>query len=197
MHVNVDKKIKIKYTVNGKKVIIMNKLSGNKKILISVGVFVLIMAVAVGVLLILGSSDEPEYTDNTPQGNFNYNEEDLTSESLTSAPLTTSPAMNTQGVSFTPAQQAIMTAYTSANYYMTGSIYAEGTGTPTWTHIVRGATEGNIAMASALNIEMKAAAQRNQHGDLLVFSQQRLSFERQTGKLWRVSKDSNNQFFCT
>ncbi|MBQ7961339.1 MAG: hypothetical protein IJ289_01965 [Clostridia bacterium] len=108
----------------------MNKLSGNKKILISVGVFVLIMAVAVGVLLILGSSDEPEYTDNTPQGNFNYNEEDLTSESLTSAPLTTSPAMNTQGVSFTPAQQAIMTAYTSANYYMTGSIYADGASTP-------------------------------------------------------------------
>lgn len=110
--------------------IIMNNLSGNKKILVSVGVFVLIMAVAVGVLLILGSSDEPEYNDSTPQGNFKYGEESLTSENLTSAPLTTSPAMNTQGISFTPAQQAIMTAYTSANYYMTGSIYAEGTGTP-------------------------------------------------------------------
>lgn len=107
----------------------MHNLTGNHKILISVGAFVLIMAVIVGALLILGSSDEPQI-DNTPQVNIGDTDESLTSESLTSAPLTTSPAMNTEGIVFTPAQQAIMTAYTSANYYMTGSIYTDGTATP-------------------------------------------------------------------
>lgn len=108
----------------------MDKLTGNHKILISIGAFVLIMAVIVGALLILGSSDEPQNTDNTPQVNSGDTDEAITSENLTSAPLTTSPAMNTEGVVYTPAQQAIMVAYTSANYYLKGSIYADGSPTP-------------------------------------------------------------------
>ncbi len=108
----------------------MDKLTGNRKILISISVFVLIMAFIVGALLILGSSDEPQPQDNTPQVNTGDTDESLTSESLTSAPLTTSPAMNTEGIVYTPAQQAIMVAYTSANYYMKGSIHADGAFTP-------------------------------------------------------------------
>ena len=107
----------------------MDRLTGNHKILISIGAFVLVMAIVVGALLILGSSDEPP-VDTNPDSDIGYGDESLTVENLTSAPVTTSPAMNTEGIVFTPAQQAIMAAYTSANYYMTGSIYADGSSTP-------------------------------------------------------------------
>lgn len=114
----------------------MNSLSSNKKILISVGVFAVIMVVLVAMLMILGGNsdnqnenfnEEPVYNGSA---DYNGNYESLTQESLSSYPVTTSPAMNTQDIRFSEKQAAIMTAYTSGQYYMRGTIVADGVSTP-------------------------------------------------------------------
>ena len=109
----------------------MNKLNGNQKILVSVAAFVLIMVAVVGVLFALGTKDEQTSSEkNTYAGQVSEIYEDSSAESLTSLPVTTSPAMNTVGITFSQAEQAIMNAYTSGNYYLSGAIHADGTITP-------------------------------------------------------------------
>ena len=114
----------------------MNSLSGNKKILISVGIFAGIMVILVAMLMIMGGNSEdetPAYNDElvyNDDDEYNGNYESLTQESVPSQPATTSPAMNTQDIRFSEKQAAIMTAYTSGQYYMKGTIVADGVATP-------------------------------------------------------------------
>ena len=114
----------------------MNSLSGNKKILISVGIFAGIMVILVAMLMIMGGNSEdetPAYNDElvyNGDDEYNGNYESLTQENVPSQPATTSPAMNTQDIRFSEKQAAIMTAYTSGQYYMKGTIVADGVATP-------------------------------------------------------------------
>ena len=114
----------------------MNSLSGNKKILISVGIFAGIMVILVAMLMIMGGNSEdetPAYNDElvyNDDDEYNGNYESLTQENVPSQPATTSPAMNTQDIRFSEKQAAIMTAYTSGQYYMKGTIVADGVATP-------------------------------------------------------------------
>ncbi len=114
----------------------MNSLSSNKKILVSVGIFAGVMVILVAMLMILGGNEEnetPDYNDELVYNGgdeYNGNYEALTQEALSSAPVTTSPAMNTQDIRFTEKQAAIMTAYTSGQYYMRGTIISDGSSTP-------------------------------------------------------------------
>lgn len=106
----------------------MNKLNGNQKILVSVAAFVLIMVAVVGVLFALGEKDElTSKENNTYNSQVSDAYEETSAESLTSLPVTTSPAMNTVGITFSQAEQAIMQAYTSGNYYLSGEIHSDGT----------------------------------------------------------------------
>lgn len=114
----------------------MSGLSANKKILISVLAFVLIIAAIVGVLLVLGGNgkktpnpdnSEPNTAgfvhdaDNTDNSD-NTNE---TTEPVSYTLPTTSPAMNTNNSDFA-AQSAIIEAYISGNYYISAVIDADG-----------------------------------------------------------------------
>lgn len=114
----------------------MNSLSSNKKILVSVGIFAGVMVILIAMLMILGGNEEnetPDYNDELVYNGgdeYNGNYEVLTQEALSSAPVTTSPAMNTQDIRFSEKQAAIMTAYTSGQYYMKGTIISDGVSTP-------------------------------------------------------------------
>ena len=110
----------------------MNSIDNNKKIFISVGVFAAVMAVIVLVLALLGGADsKPEQETTTLAGSvFSDGEnEGMPPEVLTSAPVTTSPAMNNVDIMFTDAESAIMTAYTTGRYYLSGAIISGGTST--------------------------------------------------------------------
>ena len=102
----------------------MNNMSGNKKILISVISFVLILAVGVGVLLILGSGDKK--TQNNPSENASVSVNQNSDNVSVAVPETDFPEMNFL-INATEGEK--IQAYISGNYYISAVMHADGTDT--------------------------------------------------------------------
>lgn len=101
----------------------MNTLSSNKKILITVGIFVVVIAVLVGVLKIASNkSDYPD--DETTTGSVFYNDESQVSENVTNAPVTNIPQENLDSINENVAEDIL--AYMSGQYYLDGIMVSDG-----------------------------------------------------------------------
>ena len=100
----------------------MNCLSGNKKILISVISFVLILAVGIGVLAILGRNEKKPDNSNDVTTPAIVDNENVS----VSAPETDFPEMNFL-INATEGEK--IQAYISGNYYISAVMHADGTDT--------------------------------------------------------------------
>lgn len=117
----VDKNKKIKYTVYIKNTgDVMNGLSGNKKILISIVGFVLVMAIGVGVLFILGANSDKQ-PEELPDVSSAVNTEDMSNVSA-AVPETDFPEMN---FIIDASEGEQIQAYISGNYYISAVMYAD------------------------------------------------------------------------
>ncbi len=106
----------------------MTNLNGNKKILISVASFVLVIAVIVSVLLILGGKQNGSQSQeqSTLSGGSVAVQTDGLTETLTSPPVTTSPAMNNSSIAIGENEAEIMNAYTNGVFYIDGYMSENG-----------------------------------------------------------------------
>lgn len=102
----------------------MNGLSGNKKILISVVGFILIMAVGVGVLFILGANSDKQPV-NSPDVSSSVNTEGMSNVSA-AVPETDFPEMN---FIIDASEGEQIQAYISGNYYISAVMYADDVAT--------------------------------------------------------------------
>lgn len=100
----------------------MNMLSSNKKILITVGVFVVIIAVLICVLTLAGNNSDKEEAETTTAAD--YYVEEVSEEETSHVEFTTSPAMKSNVSS---AVADAITAYMMGQYYIDGSMYSDGT----------------------------------------------------------------------
>ncbi len=105
----------------------MNKLNGNKRILISVGIFALVVVLLVALLLILGNKPEtPQEPETTTVAS---EKESTTIESLTSERETNSPIMQ-DGLNISQTESEIMTAFINGRYYLKGATVENGAASP-------------------------------------------------------------------
>lgn len=102
----------------------MNELSGNKKILISVVGFILVMAVGIGVLLILGSSGENQ-PDELPDESSAVSAENIENVSA-AVPETDFPEMN---FIMNASEGEKIQAYIAGNYYISAVMNADDVAT--------------------------------------------------------------------
>ncbi len=102
----------------------MNGLNGNKKILISVVGFILVMAVGIGVLLILNGSSEKQTVDSPEVSSF-VSTENIENVSA-AVPETDFPEMN---FIMNASEGEKIQAYISGNYYISAVMYADDVAT--------------------------------------------------------------------
>lgn len=98
-------------------------MSANKKILISVLVFILVIAAIVGVLLIVGNREEEEPTTEPIPVTTTVLTTDPTTEPVSHTMPTTSPAMNN---THTLSQLSQIEAYVSGTYYISATMVEDG-----------------------------------------------------------------------
>ena len=104
----------------------MKSLNSNVKILITVLVFAVVLAVLVCVLKFAGGNSNQDEAETTTS-RYGYVEED-SEEATSSMPITTSPAMNMNS-NVSDAVSAAIVAYMSGQYYIDGVMYSDGTAT--------------------------------------------------------------------
>ena len=105
----------------------MNRLDGNKKILISIVGFMVVISAVIGVLLMLSGTGDDNYPPVNSSDIYKPQESTgISEEDTSSATQTTSPAMNLQ-ISATEGE--IIEAYISGSYYISGTMYSDGVST--------------------------------------------------------------------
>lgn len=102
----------------------MNRLDGNKKILISVVGFILVMAIVVGVLLILGANSNEQPVE-VSEVSSSVTTEDMSNVSV-AVPETDFPEMN---FIIDASEGEQIQAYISGNYYISAVMYADDVAT--------------------------------------------------------------------